>query len=220
MAYETYSTVSWSDGTPISSDRLQQMSSNIDLVKTVTDNYARGVLSYKSTAGLGSAINDATETILIALDNLSGGLNYTVTAASERYIKITFNTPGLLVANGDENCNYVYKLKPNADGTGVAVAEWHFGMPGQDVMDGASATVTDNSSANQVVLLASGLTVMAADKKVGGGTFAVLVDTGATGLTNQEYSITVQRSIAGTAIYKRIGVVVTQLYAEDCGATV
>ena len=110
MAYETYSTVSWADGTPISSDRLQQMASNTDLVKTVTDNYSRGILSYKSTTGLGSAITDSTETVLITLDNQGAGLDYRVTAAANRFIKITFNTPGLLVTNGDENYNYFYKL--------------------------------------------------------------------------------------------------------------
>ena len=219
MAYETYSTVSWADGTPISSDRLQQMASNTDLVKTVTDNYARGVLSYKSTTGVGSAITDSTETVLITLDNQGAGLDYRVTAAANRFIKITFNTPGLLVTNGDENYNYFYKLRPSTDGTGTAVAEWNIGVPGQDAIAVASATVTDTSSANQTVLLSSSITPMTADKKISGGTFAVIVDSGATGITNQPYSITVGRT-GGTASYKRMSGSVTQLYAEDCGASV
>ena len=219
MAYETYSTVSWADGTPISSDRLQQMASNTDLVKTVTDNYARGVLSYKSTTGVGSAITDSTETVLITLDNQGAGLDYRVTAAANRFIKITFNTPGLLVTNGDENYNYFYKLRPSTDGTGTAVAEWNIGVPGQDAIAVASATVTDTSSANQTVLLSSSITPMTADKKISGGTFAVIVDSGAMGITNQPYSITVGRT-GGTASYKRMSGSVTQLYAEDCGASV
>jgi len=219
MAYETYSTVSWADGTPISSDRLQQMASNTDLVKTVTDNYARGVLSYKSTTGVGSAITDSTETVLITLDNQGAGLDYRVTAAANRFIKITFNTPGLLVTNGDENYNYFYKLRPSTDGTGTAVAEWNIGVPGQDAIAVASATVTDTSSANQTVLLSSSITPMTADKKISGGTFTVIVDSGATGITNQPYSITVGRT-GGTASYKRMSGSVTQLYAEDCGASV
>ena len=219
MAYETYSTVSWADGTPISSDRLQQMASNTDLVKTVTDNYSRGILSYKSTTGLGSAITDSTETVLITLDNQGAGLDYRVTAAANRFIKITFNTPGLLVTNGDENYNYFYKLRPSTDGTGTAVAEWNIGVPGQDAIAVASATVTDTSSANQTVLLSSSITPMTADKKISGGTFAVIVDSGATGITNQPYSITVGRT-GGTASYKRMSGSVTQLYAEDCGASV
>ena len=219
MAYETYSTVSWSDGTPISSDRLQQMSSNTDLVKTVTDNYAQGVLSYKSTTALGGAIADTTETVLITLDNQGAGLDYRVTAGANRFIKITFNTPGLLVVNGDENYNYVYKLKPSTDGTGTAVAEWNIGMPGQDAIAIASAVVTDTSSVNQTVLLSSSITPMTSNKKVGGGTFAAVVDSGATGITNQTYSITVGRT-GGTASYQRMSGSVTQLYAEDCGASV
>jgi hypothetical protein len=220
MAYETYSTVSWSDGTPISSDRLQQMSSNIDLVKTVTDNYARGVLSYKSSTAMGNLIEVPNDTVLITLDNQGAGLNYLVTAAANRFVKITFNTPGMLVTdNLEENYNHYYRLYPSTDGTGTSVAEWNFGMPGQDAMTGASAIVTDNDSANQTVLLASGLTAMIADKKIGGGTYSVMVDSGATGLTTQAYSITVGRS-GGTADYKRLDGAVTQLYAEDCGASV
>ena len=221
MAYETYSTVSWADGTPISSDRLQQMSSNTDLVKTVTDNYARGILSYKSTTAAGSAITDSTSTVLITLDNQGAGLDYRLTAATNRFIKITFNTPGLELINGDENYNYYYRLWPSTDGTGTHIAEWNIGIPGQDAMTGATVNVLDTpGGASKSVLLASGLTAMTAPKKVGGGTFAVLVDSGATGITNQTYSITVART-GGTASYKRIGdSVPTQLYAEDCGASV
>ncbi len=220
MAYETYSTVSWADGTPISSDRLQQMASNTDLVKTVTDNYSRGILSYKSTTSAGSAITNSASTVLITLDNQGSGLDYRVTAAANRFIKITFNTPGLELTNGDENYNYFYRLWPSTDGTGTHLAEWNIGIPGQDAIAVASATVTDTSSANQTVLLSSSITPMTAAKKVGGGTFAVIVDSGATGITNQTYSITVART-GGTASYKRIGASVpTQLYAEDCGSSV
>ena len=56
MAYETYSTVSWSDGTPISSDRLQQMSTNAEAIKDTTDGFGQGVLSYQTISANGTAL--------------------------------------------------------------------------------------------------------------------------------------------------------------------
>ena len=219
MAYETFDTISWSDGTPLTSDRLQQMSTNIDLVKEVTDGYSRGVLSFKQDTTTHTAITDSTYTSIIALVNEGGGLDYRVTAAANRRIKITFTTPGIQIANGDENNVYSYRLYNGTATSDTLTQEWFFGLPSQDVIAPATATVEDTGTTNRTVLLSSSITAMTGTKKLGGGTFSVMVDSGATGLTTQNYTVFVGRS-GGTASYNTLGTQPTQLYAEDCGSSV
>ena len=219
MAYETFDTISWSDGTPLTSDRLQQMSTNIDLVKEVTDGYSRGVLSLKQDTTTHTAITDSTYTSIIALVNEGGGLDYRVTAAANRYVKITFTTPGIQIANGDENNIYSYRLYNGTATSDTLTQEWFFGVPSQDVITPATATVEDTGATNRTVLLSSSITAMTGTKKMGGGTFSVIVDSGSTGLTTQNYTVFVGRS-GGTASYNTLGTQPTQLYAEDCGSSV
>jgi hypothetical protein len=45
MAYENYYFVSWANGTPITGDRLNQMSINIEQVKDATSSSPKGILS-------------------------------------------------------------------------------------------------------------------------------------------------------------------------------
>ena len=47
MAYENYATVAWTNGTPITADRLQQMSINSDQIKEATDDNPKGVIKRK-----------------------------------------------------------------------------------------------------------------------------------------------------------------------------
>ena len=47
MAYENYTFVSWSDGTPITSERLAQMSMNVEQVRDANDNKPNGILSFE-----------------------------------------------------------------------------------------------------------------------------------------------------------------------------
>ena len=186
MAYETYNQIAWSDGTPISSDRLQQMSTNSELIKTTTEGYAKGVLKYAEIGSNTADIANATEVDVISFTGLTVG--------SSRWIRFTFNTPGIKIDDGDEEENqYHFRL---VEGTAYAsgrIAEWNFGIPDSNGM-GA--------------------------KQIAGGSYTVFLDSSATGIDNKTYTIFVKRS-AGTNVYKVLGnpTSTTQLFAEDCGAS-
>ena len=63
MAYENYTFVSWTDGTPITGDRLAQMSTNIDQVKDATDDKPYGLLKFKTV----TSTNEKYDSLLIEL---------------------------------------------------------------------------------------------------------------------------------------------------------
>ena len=193
MAYETYSIVSWSDGTPISSDRLQQMSTNSEAIKDTTDGFGQGVLSYQTTSANGTALTDTSSQQVIALD--SGGTtghgvsgNRLVTIGASRLLKITFNVAGVDFDGADTGDNdYHFKLVQGDAYTSTQVALWYFDAP---------------SSA----------------KKVAGGTYSVLLQS-STGITAAAYTVFIKRE-SGTVSYNTFATstALTQLIAEDCGS--
>ena len=73
MAYENYSQVSWTDGTPITGDRLQQMSTNTQQVKEATDDAPQGVKKIKSVASASStfAVSSAVTSSYFLLCSVS-----------------------------------------------------------------------------------------------------------------------------------------------------
>jgi hypothetical protein len=50
MAYENYRYVSWASGTPITGERLSQMSNNIEQVKEATDDNPRGIIQFQQVS--------------------------------------------------------------------------------------------------------------------------------------------------------------------------
>jgi hypothetical protein len=191
MGYTTYSTVSWSDGTPISSDRLQQMSTNSEAIKTTTQGYSQGILAFKeisSDVPVSPFIVDDTAEPVIALDG-----DNALQVGANRWIKFTFTTPGVKIDTGaDEENQYHFRLVAGtAHGTGT-IAEWNFGVPDSNGM-GA--------------------------KQIAGGSYTVVIDSGS-GISSQVYTLFVKRD-GGTAAYKVLAsnVSKTQLFAEDCGTS-
>ena len=193
MAYETYSTVSWSDGTPISSDRLQQMSTNTEAIKDTTDGFGQGVLSYQTRQTVSATPVAAASVFVIALD--SGGTaghevsgNRLVTIGASRLLKITFNVAGVDFDGADTGDNdYHFKLVEGDAYTSTQVALWYFDAP---------------SSA----------------KKVAGGSYSVMVPS-STGFNAVEYTVFMKRE-SGAPDYNTFATSLakTQLIAEDCGS--
>ena len=196
MAYETYSTVSWSDGTPISSDRLQQMSTNSEAIKDTTDGFGQGVLSYQTRQTVSATPVGTASVFVIALDSgapltsgheISG--NRLVTISAGRLLKITFNVAAVDFAAADTllDNDYHFKLVQGDAYTSTQVALWYFDAP---------------SSA----------------KKVAGGSYSVVVQS-STGITANEYTVFMKRE-GGTPDYNTFATALakTQLIAEDCGS--
>jgi len=203
--YTTYDQISWADGTPITSDRLQQMSTNIDLVKDVTDGYSKGIIAFTATPETPAYKTDETYHPVIRLDST---VSLAMTVDAQRYVKVTFVTQGIEIANGNEDEIYSWKL---VDATSYhidnVVQEWFFGIEGGDVIVDAS-TITPHTAA----------------KKIGGGTFTMMFNTGALGWTSENLGIYLGRT--GTeplTSYRLIlpsGVTKHQFFAEDCGQSV
>jgi hypothetical protein len=189
MGYTTYSTVSWSDGTPISSDRLQQMSTNSESIKTTTQGYSQGILKFNEISSNTSPdITDDTATAVIALDGSNA-----LQVGANRWIKFTFTTPGVKIDTGaDEENQYHFRLVAGtAHGTGT-IAEWNFGVPDSNGM-GA--------------------------KQIAGGSYTVVIDSGSGissqvyTLFVKRSGGTAAYKVLATNVSK------TQLIAEDCGTS-
>ena len=187
MAYETYNQIAWSDGTPISSDRLQQMSTNSELIKTTTEGYAQGVLKNAVLVANSADIATATETSIISFTGLTVGSN--------RWVKFTFTTPGIRIDDGNnEEFQYHFRLvEGSAYGTG-RIGEWNFTIPDSNGM-GAKQL----AGGSYTVFLDSGATGI--DNKQ----YTVFVKRSNSGGTPSTYRVLAN------------GTSQTQLFAEDCG---
>ena len=191
MAYENYNFVSWTDGTPISSTRLAQMSTNIEQVKDVIDDKAFGVLSFNQlTTQANYASNNFTENEVLYLkdDTGTGGSDKRVTISENRYYKITVNIPAISVLNaGCEDSKYVINIYNGlslADAGREKIAYWEVTPHTFSFINVASGSAV---IANEAIKSAT------YPSKIAGGTYTVVRTTG-TALTNQSFFLTVARS--------------------------
>jgi hypothetical protein len=129
--YTNYSIVSWSDTTPITSVRLNQMSTNIDQVKIVSSDKPNGILRIRT--GVGDVSNGVgaifSNTKIIALtQETSGNTAYDnrVTLDSSRYYRLTFVCPGImqLDAGGEDSTYYIKFRTGNTANAGSIVSQF------------------------------------------------------------------------------------------------
>lgn len=221
MAYENYSQVSWSSGTPITGDRLQQMSTNIQQVKEATDDKPQGLKKFKSvTTGSGSFSDFSTTHEVVALkdDSGTGGSDNRVTIDANRYYRITLNFTGFTVdAKGAEDATYTVSIHSGTHGSAnTMLYSADFTPPIFGYID-----VSSNASAN-----ISNITTRsnAYDSRFGGGMHSVVLASNASGFTNQSFFAAVNRtqgaSSANAPAYNvpaSAGSKELQLYVEDIG---
>ena len=157
MAYENYTQISWTDGTPITGDRLQQMSTNIQQVKESTDDNPQGVKKLKtvtSTVGPFSDFQSAHEIISLKDDSGTGGGDNRVTIGASRYYRVTVNFPGFTVdAKGAEDSTYLLTLSSGVSGgANTVISTLSFTPPPFTFIDvstlGANATIANNTLRN------------------------------------------------------------------------
>lgn len=221
MAYENYSFVSWTDGTPLSSDRLAQMSTNIEQVKTANDDKALGVLALKNvTTNTANSNTYDSEVEIIGLKDESGtgGSDNRVTISASRYYKVVLNFPGVTIYGaGGEDGRFVLRLYNGISGSSpTEVAEYQFSMPSHTFINTSSAVA--NISNHQ--LKTSGRTT-----RVGSGKYEVVLTSDASGLTNQSFYCSLERvkgvSNNNPSTYQVLSSETKmQLYVEDAGGTV
>lgn len=225
MAYENYSVVSWTDATPITGERLQQMSTNIQQVKEATDDRPQGIKKYKSvTSGSGNFTNFSTTNEIIALkdETGTGGADRRVTIEGNRYYRVVLNFTGFVVdAKGAEDAYYVISLHHGTHGgVNTMIYSAEFTPPIFAYINvataGAGATISN------IALRSDSY-----DSRFGAGTHSVVIASDGAGFTNRSFFAAVNRfqglSSANAPAYSvpaSSGTRELQLYVEDIGGVV
>jgi hypothetical protein len=215
MAYENYNTVAWSDGSPITSLKLAQMSTNTQQVKEVVDDKATGVLVFsQSTSQVPNATgySNFTDNQIIALS-----ANANISISENRYYRITVNVPAITVLGaGAEDSRYVINIYNGSNTSGSKIASWDVTPHTFSLINVATGTA---NIANEAVKSNS------YPSRIGSGTYSVLQSTAGGALTNQNFILSVQRVqglSANNAPAWRIEGSATapiQIYLEDVGGT-
>ena len=218
--YTNYSIVSWSDMTPITSVRLNQMSVNIDQVKVVNDDKPKGILKLRQIANnVGNSSNAffANTKIIALTQETEGNVSYDnrVTLESGRYYKMCLNFPGITQSGaGGEDSNYIIRFRTgNTAGSGDIIAAFALNSG-----IGAFINVATVTPANVSQITAR------SDITFGAGKYeAVLYNVSA---TNQSYFVEIERGVGGTGANNASNWTVLgsigdlQFYIEDAGGIV
>lgn len=221
MAYENYSFVSWTDGTPISSDRMAQMSMNMEQIRDYNDSKPAGVIEFSETTSANVVANvGSSSTSIIALTNPDGGSDQRVTISENRYYKVTVVFPGFTVYNkGAEDSVLTLQvwndISNNYESTSP-IMEWVFSP---------SPHMFYNTASNANVAATSG-SFKADYGRVGAGTYTLYAESGG-GLNAESFSASVKRTFgtSGSTNAPQISVNPTaterlQIIIEDAGASI
>jgi hypothetical protein len=220
MAYENYRFVSWSNGTPITGDRMAQLSTNIEQVKLATDDRPQGVIKYSKLTALQSyaAGNVAENTLVNLRDDTPSGSDNRVSADSDRYVRLMVTFPGIkITARGAEDTRYELTIKQglDTDPSPVTLAKFYLNPHLYAFYDVA----TNGASTETIDVRSSGN-----DVYFGAGSYSTVIDS-STGLTNVNFFVSVKR-VANSDMANSPGYTVMssstsplEFYAEDIGGT-
>lgn len=220
MAYENYTQVSWTAGTPITGDRLQQMSENIQQVKDATDDNPRGLIKIKEiSSSLTYNTMDTYHEIINLKNEGSGNPDNSVTLPASRYIRLSLTFPGIKVSTpGQEDSVFILRLSQgNPANTATTLYQWRISQPIHTFLD-ASAGASPGTSNTQV--RGSSFPVY-----FGTGTYS-FVTTTSTGITGSNgtgvFNVEIYRDSGNSAANPSTFIVPCneskmQLYIEDIG---
>lgn len=208
--YTSYSIVSWTDATPITSVRLNQMSTNIEQVRTVNDDKPKGLLRISNTiitsgsVAAGGAYSNAK---IVALQ-LNGGLDDRVTLDSTRRYRLVFNLSGLKQNGpGGEDGKYEIRFcKGNGASSGNTISTYSIASgPGLyiDKSNTPTPTVADNTELTSSIFF-------------GGGVYSTIYTNNT---VNESFFIEIQRISGGSTNNPASWEIVDwiQFYIEDVG---
>jgi hypothetical protein len=221
MAYENYNFVSWTDGSPLSSSRLGQMSINIEQVKDVVDDKAQGILKLNQlTSQLpnSTGYSDFEEYEIIALKDESGDLgpDRRVTIAENRYYKVSVNIPAITVkGRGAEDSRYMINLHEGfglADTNRNRIGSWEVSPHPFGFYD-----VSGDVNANTITVKSNSYPT-----KIAAGLFSVVQAT-TVAITNRSFFVSINRITGANTVNAPRWVVEAnaeaplQFYVEDAG---
>ena len=221
MAYENYSFVFWTPATPITADRLSQMSTNTDQVKAATDDNPKGLIKLKDVTTTSTTFNTVgTAELLIALEDetASNNPNNTVSVAVNRYYKVSLSFPGITILSpGGEDCTFLLSIKSGTANASTNISTWKITPPAFTFINNASPPTNISNHA---------LKANSFPTKIGAGTYTKVLSTGGTAISGQRIFVTIQRDGGASANNPSSFNVVSsaenamQLYVEDVGGTV
>jgi hypothetical protein len=206
--YTSYSIVSWTDATPITSVRLNQMSTNIEQVRTVNDDKPKGLLKISNTiitSGSAAAGGNYANAKIVAL-TLNGAVDDRVTLDSTRRYRLVFNLSGITQNGpGNEDGYYLIKFcKGNTTSTGNTIQSYTIGSGvGAYINTAAAVANIDN------IALTSGI-------NFGGGVYSVIYTNNT---VNESFFIEIERK-SGSSTTNASSWSITdwvQFYIEDVG---
>lgn len=152
MAYENYTQVSWTVATPITADRLQQMTENIQQVKDATDDNPKGLIKIKEiTSSITYNTMNQYHEIINLKNEGSGNPDYSVSLPESRYIKVTLNFPGIKINQpGQEDSVFILRVSQgNPANTATTLCLWKISQPIHTFLD-ASTTFPPTTANTQV----------------------------------------------------------------------
>lgn len=213
MAYENYSVVSWTDLTPITSARLNQMSTNIEQVKDATGDKPQGIKKIK-TISSNVTVTQANALVaheIIYLKNEGNGTDNRITPEVGRYYRLKLSFPGIAVSGaGAEDSTYYLAIKDGIFGnSNTVIANYRLSSgPGLFVNVASATASTSNIALNSTI-------------RFGAGTYEYVFS--GDGTTNKSYFVEVIK-VAGSSGSNRAtayNVVASetpmQFYIEDVG---
>lgn len=217
MAYENYRFVSWAAKTPITGDRLAQMSTNIEQVKDATSDSPTGIIKFKQVTSdfpSSTGYNTFLEYDMIQLkDESPSGADNRVTINANRYYRLTLTFPGIVVKDkGAEDSSFSLKLyRGLSTGIPTLITTWKMTPSAYDYFDvsaGTSVTVTVPKQVGYPTIF-------------GAGTYSMVLDS-STGLTNESFYVSIKRDQGASAnnapyYYVGAGGSAMQMYVEDIG---
>jgi hypothetical protein len=217
MSYENYRFVSWTDGTPITGERLSQMSTNIEQVKDATSDNPIGLIQLNSVTTdypNSTGYSDFVEYEVIALkDNPPSDKR--VTIGENRYYRITIHFPGFVVkSKGAEDSSFSIKMYQGLSNSSPTLLNtWKVTPPLFGYYD-----VSADTSATSPTVKANGY-----PSRFGAGVYSYVTST-STGLTNQSFYVAVKRDQGASAnnapnYYLPAAGSSMQFYVEDIGGT-
>lgn len=218
MAYENYQFVSWTTGTPITGERLSQMSTNIEQIKDATDGRPQGVIQLNQiTADVPNTTgySDFAEYELISLKE-DPPIDKRVSVNENRYYKISLNFPGFLVKErGAEDSTFLIKFYQGTFGNASTLLNtWRITPPIFSFYD-----VSSNPSTTSVGVKASGYPT-----RFGAGEYSIILSSSASGFTNESFYVAIKRDQGANttnapSYYVPSGGTTMQFYIEDVGGT-
>lgn len=238
MAYENYSFVSWSEGTPITSVRLHQMSTNIAQVKDATDPFPKGLLRIKELTSDSPNSSTVSANIVaaykvIALENEGGGVDNRTTLENGRRYKITLVFPGIKVTNpGGEDSTYKLSIKAGTFGNGTNISTFYlnsgigaFVNTQTAAVSSLSGFIAPTSNANSNIAIATINRINSRDNlRFGAGTYSYILS--GNGATNISFFAEVQKDAGSSGANNISTYAITgsetpmQFFIEDIGRLV